>query len=347
MIKQSFLILLHTGFWLGYTLLVLVVMFVVTREVDVQPGDVGYYVAFVMGVAFVPTVLSFYLHYVYLFRNYLQKQQVTLSVVNSGLLNLLAVGAGYLFLLVSSTEAITCVSKEPTYAFFFTFSLSVFFGIIGVVVKGFLTWFEELKLKEELVEKNHAMELALIKSQLDPHFLFNTINNIDVLIAKRPEEASRYLNKLSDIMRFMLYETKSEEIPLARELEYIEKYIHLQRIRTANQDFVRYEVQGRATGKKIVPMLFLPFIENAFKHASNKKLDHAVDIAIQMDERGIRLVCQNKFDPHKRQQQAFSGLGNALIKRRLQLLYPEQHELQVELQEKVYRVELNIRYDAA
>ena len=83
-------------------------------------------------------------------------------------------------------------------------------GVIALVIRGFITWVDEIKLKDELKQKNHETELALVKSQLDPHFLFNTLNNIDVLILKDQKVASEYLNKLSDIMRFMLFETKAD-----------------------------------------------------------------------------------------------------------------------------------------
>ena len=186
------------------------------------------------------------------------------------------------------------------------------------------------------------MELALVKSQLDPHFLFNTINNIDVLITKDPEEASNYLNKLSDIMRFMLYETKASEVPLSQELAYIEKYIQLQKIRSANENYVQYTVNGSSQNKTVAPMLFIPFIENAFKHSSNKKLDHAVDVDINIDEQSIVFKCQNRFEPLKKSINGFNGLGNELIKRRLNLLYPAKHALNVIRQNDQYCVELTI-----
>src|ERR1044071_687955 len=115
------------------------------------------------------------------------------------------------------------------------------------------------------------MELALIKSQINPHFLFNTINNIDVLIAKDSAKASEYLNKLSGILRYMIYETRNEKISLAGELDYIEKYLELQKIRTANPDYVNFQISGEANNLKIAPMILFPFIENAFKHTENKK----------------------------------------------------------------------------
>ncbi|HXD92543.1 MAG TPA: sensor histidine kinase [Bacteroidia bacterium] len=184
------------------------------------------------------------------------------------------------------------------------------------------------------------MELALVKNQINPHFLFNTINNIDVMIAKDAGQASAYLNKLSDIMRFMLYETKTEKIPLSKELTYIEKYIDLQKIRTSNINYVNYHVEGDGGNLVIAPMLFIPFIENAFKHAENKKLDNAVNIKLTLSKEMITFECENKFSESASNNDEQSGLGNELIAKRLQLLYPNKHTLDVSNKNQTYHVKL-------
>lgn len=334
--------MLHAGFWLAYLCLILLILFAVSQGVDMQPEDAGYYISFIFGIAIIPPITSFYLHYHYLFANYLQRRKLLLSVVFSALISLLAVSFGFALIFLTSDDASTCLSECFLPATGFTFAVATVFGVIGLVLKGFLTWYEELKMKEELIEKTHRMEMALVKSQLDPHFLFNTINNIDILISKDAEEASRYLNKLSDIMRFMLYETKAEEIPLSKELEYIEKYIQLQKIRTSNGNYVNYEVSGEAIEKKIAPMVFIPFIENAFKHSGSKKNSNAVDIGIEIADEGITFSCQNKFEQKTKKPNGANGLGNELIKRRLRLLYPDRHVLHVDREDGHYNVKLRI-----
>ena len=186
-------------------------------------------------------------------------------------------------------------------------------GVIAMVMRGFITWFDEIKLKSELQQKNNEMEMALVKSQLDPHFLFNTINNIDVLILKNADKASNYLNQLSDIMRFMLYETKSDKISLFKEIEYIKKYIELQKIRTANLSYVNFNLSGDSSNKLIAPMIFIPFIENAFKHNNNKKLEDAITINIKIEEENIIFECINKFDSNRKSKEEDNGLGLSLI----------------------------------
>lgn len=319
------------------------IMFAAFQGRDIPPEDYGYYLSFILGVAILPPVISFYSFQSYLFTRYLQRRKVILSVLVGLLLAFGAMLSGFLLIGLTSGEAYNCIVTGWPYAVGFTLTIAAVYGVVGLVLKGFLTWYEELKLKEELLEKTHRMELALVKSQLDPHFLFNTINNIDILISKDPDEASLYLNKLSDIMRFMLYETKGEQIPLTKELEYIEKYIQLQRIRTANDKYVNYKVDGTAREKKIAPMVFIPFIENAFKHSGNKKIENAVDIDIDIQEDAIVFHCRNKFEPDRIATNGHNGLGNELIAKRLQLLYPEKHQLVFNRYDDQYCVELTIQ----
>jgi LytS/YehU family sensor histidine kinase len=216
-------------------------------------------------------------------------------------------------------------------------------GILALVLKGFITWVDEIKLKEELKQKNHETEMALVKAQLDPHFLFNTLNNIDVLLIDDATIASTYLNKLSDILRFMLYETKTETILLEKEIEYIEKYIELQKIRTSNLNYINFQVTGSPGIKTIAPMVFIQFIENAFKHTTNKKIDHAINVQIFIEKETIRFICKNKFDSNRKLKLESSGLGNELIQRRLNLIYPEKHTLELINHCNLYTVNLTIQ----
>ncbi len=213
-------------------------------------------------------------------------------------------------------------------------------GIMGLVMKGFITWYNDIKIKTELNKKNYEMELALMKAQINPHFLFNTINNIDVLIQKDATKASEYLNKLSDIMRFMLYETKTEKIALEKELSYIKKYVELQKIRTTNHNYVKFEVKGSAGDLLIEPMLFIPFIENAFKHAENKKVENAIKISFIIEKDKIKFECENAYSLDTQLKPENSGLGNELIQRRLVLLYPNRHTFEVVNKNGTYKVNL-------
>jgi LytS/YehU family sensor histidine kinase len=225
---------------------------------------------------------------------------------------------------------------------FYSLRLVIILGIYALLIKLAIGWFETQKLKSALELERKSGELALLRSQINPHFLFNTINNIDVLIEKDVIKASAYLKKLSDIMRFMLYETKTEKIPLSKELTYIEKYIELQKIRTANLNYVNYLVSGDADGLLIAPMLFIPFIENAFKYAENKNIENAINISVIIEKETIVFNCDNHYTGSSQTKPDESGLGNELIRKRLLLLYPNKHTLDITIENNLYKVKLTL-----
>jgi two-component system, LytTR family, sensor kinase len=351
--KKSFVILLHIGFWACYFLLIFIVLAIYSKSghnASDQEGRVMTALYSILLFAFIPSVISYFLYYFFLFPRYLQQKKIVLAILFGLLISIGASVMAYILhryfietgqLADMDEHGIHGRSTAPRTIMVMTF-IGALCGMVALVIKGFITWFNEIKLKEILKEKNHEMEMALIKSQLDPHLLFNTINNIDALILKDSVTASEYLNKLSDIMRFILYETKGDKIALSKEIEYIDKYIGLQKIRTANENYVHFEVTGKPGNTMIAPMVFIPFIENAFKHTHNKKLENAISVHIFINDNTIQLVCENKLDPKSTVQHTTGGLGNALIKMRLNLIYAGKHQLEVHKTDERYSVNLII-----
>ncbi|MFN8345961.1 MAG: histidine kinase [Spirosomataceae bacterium] len=359
--KKSFLILLHVGFWFIYFLMVAIILAVYSKTgVNAADKTTRTLNAFhnILLFACIPSAVSFYLYYFVLFPYYIQQKKYVSAVLMGFAAAAIVAVLGYiLHRYFIETGQVTDMddggihgrSKAPGTIAIMTF-IGMICGTAGWILKGFIHWFNDIKLKEALREKNHVMEMALVKLQLDPHLLFNTINNIDALILKDAVTASEYLNKLSDIMRFILYETKTDRILLAAEIEYIEKYIDLQKIRTANEKYVQFTVTGRAGNKHIAPMVFIPFIENAFKHAGNKKVENAISIHLFIKEKETQLVCENKIDsrPKTKQQadgKSVGGLGNELIAKRLQLIYNGRHSLQTHRTDSLYSIDLTIPYE--
>ncbi len=341
--KRSFLTVSHIAFWVVLVSLTALFVGVLSQLSSGNDSEVDYFVKVVLSIFVVPAVFSFYAFYTIVFQRYLQNRKISKTAIYGLGVALTSCVLGHLALYFSIDFNIACLKQSNFISIPIVTSIGLFFGSIALIIKGFITWFKEIKLKEELLEKNHKTEMALVKSQLDPHFLFNTINNIDVLILKNPEEASNYLNKLSDIMRFMLFDTKTNKIPLQKELLYIEKYIELQKIRTANTRYVVYRVDGNPLGKYIAPMVFIPFIENAFKYADNKKIENAITIEITIEEEYVTLKCYNKFSPFKKKRTDSHGLGNELIEKRLKLIYPQQHILNISQENSEYKVKLSIK----
>lgn len=148
-------------------------------------------------------------------------------------------------------------------------------------------------------------------------------------------------------MRFILYDTQEERIPLALELEYVQKYIDLQNIRTANEEFVTYEVRGATEHLSIPPMLFIPFIENAFKHSTNKKIKEAIMIRIEVAvDNKMKFQCKNVVNSERTIPTRNSGLGIELVRQRLQLLYGEKHTLAIRQSTETFEVDLTISLNA-
>ena len=301
--------------------------------------------------AFSPSFITFYGCYFLVFPKYLQQKRILLSIIYGILISIGASTMVYILMryLIESGQlmdmdkgGINGRSTAIRTIMVMTFIASIS-GIVAMVIKGFITWVDEIKLKEELRWKNHETEMALVKAQLDPHFLFNTLNNIDVLLLEDATKASNYLNKLSDILRFMLYETKTDTILLEKEIEYIEKYIELQKIRTSNTNYINFQITGTPGDKTIAPMVFIQFIENAFKHSTNKKIDHAIQVQLFIEKEVIRFVCKNKFDPKRKLKQESNGLGNDLIQKRLNLIYPDKHTLELSNHCNLYTVNLIIQ----
>lgn len=351
--KKSVVVLLHVGFWACYLILIIIILAVYSKSgASVSNQGLRVMNAFysISLFALVPSLITFYLYYFLLFPKYLQQKKFLVSITYGLLISIGAAVIGYVliryFIESGRISDMDKGGKNGRSTAFRTIMVMTFIasvcGVVALVLKGFITWFKEIKLKELLKEKNYEMEMALIKSKLDPHLLFNTINNIDALILKDAVSASDYLNKLSDIMRFMLYETKADKIFLSKEIEYIDKYIALQKIRTANENYVHFAVTGIVGSKLIAPMVFIPFIENAFKHTNNKKLENAIRVNIFITDETIQLVCENKFESKLKMQQFDSGLGNELIQKRLNLIYPEKHTLELHKSNGQYSVNLTI-----
>lgn len=341
--KTSITKTLHLSFWACYFGLILLILAAASNGFTSGP-NANYLFKLVTAFVVLPSFISFYGFYFFVFSS-LKESAKKLNAVASGLFITLCssiIGCGLLLFFFDTSfmfqDGITSFLQE----FITIWVIGIVSGTIGLVIRGFIGWYEDIQFKADLIKKNHEMELALVKAQLDPHFLFNTLNNIDVLISKDPQSASNYLNKLSDIMRFMLFETKSDKIALEKELKYIKKYIDLQRIRSTNPNFVSLNVNGSYDSIEIAPMVLLPFIENAFKHVTNNKIDAAIQIDISISEDHISFNCSNLYQDNQIAPKESSGLGNKLINQRLHTLYHGREKISIKKDNHRYLVSLTI-----
>jgi hypothetical protein len=227
------------------------------------------------------------------------------------------------------------------------YSLLNIYTVVGLFasIKLVKYWFQNQQMKTELENKNKTSELALLRTQLNPHFLFNTLNNIDSLILTNPNKASDAIIKLSDIMRFMLYDTSTDQVSLEKEVNYLESYIALQQMRLKNPSFVKFTKEGNCIGKTIAPMLFIPFVENAFKHGQKNVKAPGIEINLSCMPESVKFDVVNHADKNKEiNKDSTPGIGLANTKRRLELLYPGRHELSIRNDNGLYMTSLKIKY---
>jgi len=250
---------------------------------------------------------------------------------------LIFVTLSYLLVFLISTEKFAYGLIPLSKIFFWT--------ILGSISRFFIDWFRTRNKMNTLEKQNLKSELALLRSQVNPHFLFNTLNNIDALVLKNPAKASEFLIKTSDIMRYMLNESSREFVLLENELKHIEDYIELERIRLKNYNFVNYQLTGHNDSIKIAPMLFIPFIENAFKHSVDSDLANGININISILENNIVFKCENLYDPKKQQNESETSIGLSTVKKRLSLIYPRRHKLDIINDGRNYNVCLKINFD--
>lgn len=255
-----------------------------------------------------------------------------------GIITLLLIPAIFLYLLSFFFQEIDQISL------FIAYPILVLFSIIGAL---FRVW-KYGKIKDmqnaQLERKTLETQLNLLKTQINPHFLFNTINNIDVLIESDPKVASKYLRKLGDLLRFMLYRVNEEDkIPLTDEIEYLGKYIDLQKIRSVNPNFVNFTIEGNPSSINIAPMIFIVFVENAFKHVGDKKKDKAIELKLRITPDKLCFTSRNtikKIIEDKNGKEG--GIGLTSVKQRLDLIYKDDYELDIRSDGDYYKVTLEI-----
>lgn len=283
-------------------------------------------------------VIIFYFHYLFVIKYFEKKQlfkYLSISVLSSILLTIIMLPVHKLFFPAFSLLDLKFIGPPMGGTFIIAQS--------GCLVKGFENWFDNIRVKTELENRNLRNELELLKSQVNPHFLFNALNNIDSLIHKSSKDASKSLINLSDMLRYMIYETNTERVALSSEIQYIQNYIELQHLRYRDPKYISLSIKYDCDSALIAPMLFIPFIENAFKFSYNNGKMPAVEIIIECEKDILHFLCKNYFNADFSKQQKNGGVGLENVKRRLELLYPQKHDLKISKENDTFSIELNIQ----
>jgi LytS/YehU family sensor histidine kinase len=226
--------------------------------------------------------------------------------------------------------------------------------LFSFIIAGFSTifyimreWARQLQEKQELDTRNIQTELNFLKSQINPHFLFNTLNSLYALTLKKSDDAPEIVIKLSEMMRYMLYECNEKKVPLRKEVDYIRNYLDLERLRH-KKTAIRLEVEGETSDLMIAPLIFIAFVENCFKHGISHHLSQSyVSIHIMIENQEVNFFVENNKAeklPMREAARKSGGIGIANVKRRLELMYPEgNYSLEVHDKANTYSVNLWIK----
>ncbi len=222
-------------------------------------------------------------------------------------------------------------------AFFMGFTTAIHFARAGV---------RQRMLLQEITAKQLQTELALLKAQINPHFLFNTLNNLYAMALRQEDPATAQgIAKLSHLMRYVIYESNVDRIELSKEAEQIWSFIELQKLRFSEEDDIRIDFQtdGDLGKSTIAPMLLLPFVENAFKHGIRLSSPSHVVLRLTANDGAIRFSIENSaHETMGSSADSDSALGLRNVRRRLELLYPETHSLSIRQEQGIYRIDLDL-----
>jgi LytS/YehU family sensor histidine kinase len=313
----------HLYFWGGFFLL----FFFMIPANEVPKGFVG----------FVSTILMFsaiasYLNIYLLMNRFLARQKYFLY--------LLALVALVMATAIPLTYVTRHLFEDKTTVFQNMVNLSAFIVITGAL-KMYRLGIKRQLVEKELAAKQFQAELQLLRAQINPHFLFNTLNNLYSLTLEKSDQAPTIVVKLSELMRYMLETSKHERSLLQSEITFINNYLALEKLRINSRVIIDFEVIGEPKQKTIASLLLIPFIENAFKHGINATAGNAyLHSQLRIEENELFFFIENSRATNRSTESTGTGLEN--VKRRLHLLYPNNHQLIIENDGTKFSVNLQL-----
>lgn len=217
---------------------------------------------------------------------------------------------------------------------------------VAATIIFFKSWYLDQKRAQSLEKDKLEAELKFLKSQIHPHFLFNTLNNLYALTLKKSSKAPDVVIKLSEMLDYMLYNSNEKEVKLSDEIKLIENYLELEKIRYDKRLNLEMTITGNVREKYIAPLILLPFVENSFKHGASQNVANPfVKIDIFIKDACLNLIIRNSFCDGKNKTESYTeGIGLKNVKRRLELIYPGKHELKIDIRDKVFTVNLSVRW---
>ncbi|RZK58372.1 MAG: hypothetical protein EOO91_08445 [Pedobacter sp.] len=326
--KSKGAIILHSVFWLMMLGIALATIFFGQKHTTKD-------LIYSYGLFSVLNLSAFYINYIFLIPEFIQKRKKYWLYVLSFIFVLVASVLIKTTIAVLNPEDLLQSIRENNriheisvneYVLASTF-FSGFVLVSSCIIKFSVDWFSNEKIQRNLESEKKDMELQFLKSQLNPHFLFNSLNNIYSLAYQKSEKTADAILKLSEIMRYMIYESNDSWVDLSKEVEYVTSFVELQKLRFKDGASVVITINGEIDGQKIVPLILISFVENAFKHGVANEPEDPIKINIIANQKILHFSVSNKKS--KTNKDAMGGVGLNNVERRLQLLYPDRYKLNI------------------
>ena len=287
----------------------------------------------IMLILVLPAFIAYYLNYYFLIPLLVFKRRLPAYI----LVNLALLGINFFYNFCRSDWVNVIPSQLPdgisisiiTAGFTGYLALVLIFQImvtlLAVGMRYIIKWNDERQALEEERRRNAEAELNWLKTQLNPHFLFNTLNNISSLTQIDPDKAQECIGQLSELLRYALYESNVRKVRVTDEVEFMKNYIALMALRCSRTTRIKTRFDETGSDVMISPLLFISLIENAFKHGTSAHQDSFVMVSLDMDGEDLVFSCENSLFDKKTADYSGSGIGLENMKRRLELLYPESY----------------------
>jgi len=299
----------------------------------------------IASIIVLPLIIPVYIHN-FLFNYFIFKKQYILYFLST-----IALIAFFGYIINELQQYSESEGRSETYAallFIFILYTGARYFRMGALQQMQIKEEEQKRIKAEMElkdmeAKQASAELNLLKSQVNPHFLFNSLNSIYSLILSNSEIAADAVMKLSDLMRYLLESSTKRKVLVSYELDFLQNYIDLETIRLGNKVKVNSSFKGDVSGKIISPLLLIPFVENCFKHGiSVSSSDNNIEITVIVDADKLRIKTVNNLVPERKGSIKKSGTGIENVKKRLQLLYAGKYQLEISNDEHKFIVDLSI-----
>ncbi|GEO07328.1 histidine kinase [Adhaeribacter aerolatus] len=330
--------LVHSAYWVLIT-----GFFMYEKKYLIQKANLPYFIICVAGRIGL-LILIAYLNLQYFLPRYLLKKHYlayVMAVIFSvfGYLTLQSLFDYYLYGYVVGPLRNSRLIETLSYNFFSTLW---YLGLM-LALKLSLDWYGQQRLIQKIkVEKLNA-EVDFLRAQINPHFLFNILNNLYALTLKKSELAPEVVLKLSDMMEYMLYDSTAEKVLLEKEVAYLQNYFELEQLRLSDKSPISLNVKAAFDGQEIAPLLLLPLVENAYKHGLNTQSENGwLTVNIGLQQSTLTAVVENKKSPAVREKSK-GGIGLGNLRKRLDLLYPSRHCLELEDKKDSFRARLVIQ----